>query len=1256
MSMVLVSGLKESDLASEDNLRLLPLHPKELSDGEFSVYEAEFKKVLSDPLCRNIALSGPYGAGKSSVIEKVKRKQRECEKKWITISLATFGSAGDEVMRERGSVQNAVEAEILRQMVHKIGTSMAPKSRFRKLSDRKCFIDAIIAALVLAFVLLTAYLTSVSSALFSFQASYAEGFAFVIWLIIAGVGLYRLLRTNAISRMVGRIKIFEAELEITPSDSASPYERCVDEIVYLLNMSKVDAVVFEDLDRFDSVAIFERMRSLNALANDSRFCDAKRGEATPLRFFFLVRDGLFENPHDRTKFFDYVIPVIPYIDPNSALDVFRSALSGVGITVDEGFLYQLSSYIGDPRIVHDIADEAYHYRNALFKNRIFSNGDPERLLALLAYKALFPRDFESLQAGRGYLHEVLNGKQRLVAKLMGSDEAECRELQNELNDIMSRIKVSEDELICMFGAAEMGDIVSYLSGYNKVSDFDPRSVLDAVRQDTRASRQLESLMQQLEKNERYQARLLEVRGDANRKSEVVRTRLRELGTRSEVLRSMTIKQLVDELPDADALFNFGGGDIEREEDFKELSMNAVLASPFFPMLRFLVSSGYIDESYRRYISSFYSDTLCAEDDDFLSAIRQAKPIDLAYQPKSPGEIVRRMSPEMFSRTGNRDPWLVSALLDSEDERKIDAFMSSVKRAGGIRYLAEFIISKQFNSKIFTWMFSYFDNPIAELLSDEGVAVSDKRCCCKRCLVSEEGLRLIEKENGVFVKYIDSDSHFLEVDSRFDDAEIGERLGRVGYRAEAIDFSSASSDLLDFVYNNRLFMPAPSIVDGFLDLKFGVSGSMGFGTLITDALRLSDCPIEDVVSENMEYFVSGVVRESEVPLKDASEYIVFVLNDETIHTETAEKYIEALANVEVEDVAQVVSAEYRNILLAAQLVKCSADNVMSFYRWAENSISDDLAKLIEAKGAPIDLNSAKCEEAGVDGADIVGKIVECEMISVRSKKVVLAECGLRFSSFDIDGLDDGTVAAMIEAGAIEMNGGMLDKLRAYNSELNLSYVLSDLDTFLTLVGAGSSDEPERAIEENEVVGLLGSPVDISKKLAALSCFDGAIRLDKSYEVEVNSAIVAEHFDFNDTAELPSYYEEASGEYRDQIAKTFAQHDDAIIVEEVAFGWDLLCESLWHLRKDRGRFLRFLAWYLGKYGSKNDRDEVTRCFETAELEDYAKLMKGSVSMIPKSDIDDEMLSALAKLEMCGAVSADINAENLRRVYPKGHKRAK
>lgn len=1224
---------------------LLSLHPEELSEEDYSAYEEEFEKVLSDPRCRNIALSGPYGAGKSSVIEKVMKNRSKTEERWITVSLATFGKTNEEGPEVDVPTQNTIEAEVLRQMVHKIGTSKAPKSSFRQLCDHSKVVDAILSVSIVVFCLLTVYLTSIAPNLLSQNPSREESCALLVWSLIAVAGLYHLVRTNTISKIVRRVKLFEAELEITPSSSMSPYERCVDEIVYLLNASKVDAVVFEDLDRFDSMAIFEKMRDLNTLTNDSRFyASKKKGTVKPLRFFYLIRDGLFTNPHDRTKFFDFIIPVVPYTDPNNALDIMRNALEGVDLSIDEGFLYQLSSYIDDPRIIHDIADEAYHYKKVLFKERQYSEGDAERLIALLSYKALFPKDFELLQIGRGYLHEVLSGKQRLIRKMTRTKEIEREHLHEELNNIDRQLKVSEDELICMYGAPEMQRVASY-TGTHFISDSNPHSFLEEARKNRLSAPLLNELQSGLEKNEEYTTRLKEVRGDADRRSNLIKARLAKIDERLDALQAMTLKQLIDETANADPLFNFKDSEIERAADFEELSMSEVIGSPFFPMVRFLVSSGYIDESYRRYISNFYSNLLCAEDDDYLAAIRQAKPIDLNYEPKSPGEIVRRMDQSMFARRNIRNPWLVSALFDSKNNRKIDAFMSSVKRTDGVCYLAQFIASDQFNPKVFRLMFEYFDDPIADLLNDEGIDANDKRCFCKRYLTAESEDALQEEKNGIFIRYIEMDSYFLEADSRFDDNVIKEKLLHIGYRAAKIKFPSADPVLLDFIYENRLFAPTASIVDGYLNMKHGVCGSLDNGTVITETIALQDGPIKDVVSKDMDYFVSSVLEESKTSLKDTQEVVISVLNEQDIQAETAELYIANLANVEVENVSQVSSEYYRNQLLSAQLVKCNANNIISFYRAAGNTITDDLADLIEAQGAPLDLNEKNCDVAGVDKADIVTKIIRSKRVSIENKRLILERCGFVFTAFDIDSVDDKTLSAMIDTGAIAMNVEMLEEFRLHKPNLTVSYVLSDLDGYLALI------DPENAIEEDELIGILESGAHNDKKLTALSYFNGTVRLNGSYGDEINAAIVSDHLNQANIVSLPSYYADASTALKDQIARAVAKHSDVIISEGVSLSWELACDALKCLSADRTQALRLLERHIRTCASEGDRGRVLECFESASLDDYVRLVKGSQSMIPDTNIDDAVLEALHDLEMCGAITNKVNTKGRRRVYPKG-----
>lgn len=46
------------------------------------------------------------------------------------------------------------------------------------------------------------------------------------------------------------------------------------------------------------------------------------GLKKPVKFVYAVKDELFHNKEERTKFFDYIIPVIPIINESNSEDVF----------------------------------------------------------------------------------------------------------------------------------------------------------------------------------------------------------------------------------------------------------------------------------------------------------------------------------------------------------------------------------------------------------------------------------------------------------------------------------------------------------------------------------------------------------------------------------------------------------------------------------------------------------------------------------------------------------------------------------------------------------------------------------------------------------------------------------------------------------------------------------------------------------------------------------------------------------------------
>ena len=81
---------------------LRPLAPALLSKEEMSAYEDEFDFVFKEDRIRNIALSGPYGAGKNTVMESWEALHPELS--FIHVELAHFEEPDSKAVISRDAV------------------------------------------------------------------------------------------------------------------------------------------------------------------------------------------------------------------------------------------------------------------------------------------------------------------------------------------------------------------------------------------------------------------------------------------------------------------------------------------------------------------------------------------------------------------------------------------------------------------------------------------------------------------------------------------------------------------------------------------------------------------------------------------------------------------------------------------------------------------------------------------------------------------------------------------------------------------------------------------------------------------------------------------------------------------------------------------------------------------------------------------------------------------------------------------------
>ena len=140
------------------------------------------------------------------------------------------------------------------------------------------------------------------------------------------------------------------DIEIKPASDAgeSILNRHLDEIIYFFQSTDYELVVVEDLDRFNDADIFVTLREINSLVN------ANAGVTRQIRFLYALRDDMFVNT-DRTKFFEFIIPVIPIINASNSIDMVLDQGKRLALTerLNRQFLREVSRYLSDLRLDHE---------------------------------------------------------------------------------------------------------------------------------------------------------------------------------------------------------------------------------------------------------------------------------------------------------------------------------------------------------------------------------------------------------------------------------------------------------------------------------------------------------------------------------------------------------------------------------------------------------------------------------------------------------------------------------------------------------------------------------------------------------------------------------------------------------------------------------------------------------------------------------------------------------------------------------------
>ncbi|MBN3228005.1 hypothetical protein [Pectobacterium brasiliense] len=443
---------KNKKISASNLVELEPLTPKLISDGSADPCISALNTALEDPCVRNIALTGPYGSGKSSVL-LTWRESRDDGDDFLTVSLADFDvqrpehtSTGvTEQEKQRMAVQEkSIEYSILQQILYAEKKSKLPHSRIERIGDRTAR-----QLLHTSIMLLISIVGTVLSSLLLFPARISGwlGIPELGFLLATDYPVMRFVNAGVLLTLtlwsvfwqLDRIGLFDRKIRLDKVDllkgtlsaqaeQPSLLNVCIDEIVYFFAKTRCRVVIFEDLDRFDDGRIFIKLREINQIINNNL-----SGRKGSLRFIYAVRDDIFKDAASRTKFFDIIIPVIPVLDSKNAFSHLQQRFSQDERQYPhfDELLKKVSRFIPDMRVMRNITNEFRVYQN-MVNNR----GDITKLLAIICYKNLFTEDYNLIDSHNGLLFHTVDAFRRGELQSLVFDEIESslQEARRRISD------------------------------------------------------------------------------------------------------------------------------------------------------------------------------------------------------------------------------------------------------------------------------------------------------------------------------------------------------------------------------------------------------------------------------------------------------------------------------------------------------------------------------------------------------------------------------------------------------------------------------------------------------------------------------------------------------------------------------------------------------------------------------------------------------------------------------------------------------
>lgn len=1151
-----------------------------IDDMDLEVYEEAIDYVFDNPDIKNVAITGAYSAGKSSVLASYKKKHEKL--RFLHISLAHFKSPDKEEKTKEDKTEvneSTLEGKILNQLIHQIPSKKIPQTNFKvkkTISPKSVSIRTIVVVLFSIFIIYFTcfnmwkdYVNTLPDNLFKSILSlstnqYALIIVGIIITCLFSLIVYELINIQKNRNIFRKLNLQGNEIEIFEESDDSYFDKYLNEVLYLFENAEVDVVVFEDMDRFNAGGIFERLREVNTLAN----IQLQKENKKVLRFFYLLRDDIFISK-DRTKFFDYIIPVVPVVDSSNSYDQFISHLKKGGVfeKFNESFLQGLSLYIDDMRLLKNIYNEFVIYYSRLNNTEL----DCNKMLAIIAYKNLFPNDFADLQLNKGFVYNLFNKKDFFISE-------EVKKLDERISKKNNEIEMAKNEHLKTIKEL---DVV-----------FEDKKPKDYYGQKGNLT---------LEEQNEYSERENAINNKLNSKISSIED---EIFIFEQEIISIKSKQLKDIITreNINSIFK-----ITTKNEIGEITnFYEIKSSEYFDLLKFLIRNGYIDETYADYMSYFYENSLSRIDKIFLRSITDKKAKEYTYQLKNPQLVVSRLKLVDFDQEEILNFDLLTYLLHSLSYTEyIERFIDQLKNTKNFKFIGAYFDMTSELSSYIKYLNIRWSEMFVTALNEHSLTEQQVRRYSIFSIYysDDEIIESVNKENCL-CEYISNSRDYLAIDNPDIDRLI-HCFTLLEVCFSGFDYDELDKNLFRAVYEKSLY----EINDENLQLiQREVLGAKNDDDILHKNYTLlcsrPDSAITQYINQNINAYFDVILKISDGMICDDENVAITILNNSDLTIEHKHSYISALRTTII-SIKEITDGSLWSLLLDADIVEYSECNIMDYF----NAVKLNESVITYINRCTIDLDFSKTEYDEDTKGKLFDSVVVCESIENSKYEQILVSLDFYYDDFDITEISDDKIAILIGNNIIRMTSKNLEFLREKYPDRNYNFILKNIEQYVDIMN-------DDLFSQDELLEILTWDISDELKIKLLEFSNEEISVvGKDYSTAVCLYILKNNLMESDLMVLFSSFENWIDSIQIKIFDYAVQYIESIIDEPKAVSEKLKNDLIRSDRLNRDLKVDLLISMMPDL----DESLIKEVLTLLDLTDYLKIF--DTRSRPKFEINDE-----------------------------------